>query len=70
MFPWICVERGESPQYNLRTARQIPAIKAVMPVSIKGSRVSLKPLPVLKTSLIVPLDVPCLNGLRIKVASR
>lgn len=44
MFPWICVKRGESPQHNLRSARQLPTIKAVMPLSIKGSSVSLRPL--------------------------
>lgn len=52
MFPWICVKRGESPQYNLRSARQFPTIKAEMPVSIKGCRVSLKHLVFLKTYLI------------------
>lgn len=70
MFPWICVKRGESPQHNLRSARQLSTIKAVMPLSIKGSSVSLRPLVFLKTSLTVSLDVPCLNGLRIKDASR
>lgn len=60
----------ESPQHKGRSARQLPTIKAVMPVPIKGSSASLKPLVFLKNSLIVPLDVPCLNGLSIKGASR
>lgn len=40
-FPRICVKRGESPQHSLRSARQLPTIKAVMLLSIKGSSVSL-----------------------------
>jgi len=50
-FPWIAVKRGESPQYNLSSARQLPIIKAVMPVCIKGCSVFLKALSFLKWRL-------------------
>lgn len=56
----------ESPQYNLRSAIELPII-TVIPVYIKGSNGSSKLcLSRVKTSMIVLLDISHLNGLRIK----